>query len=355
MYADWLEQSVNDFGYIDRKYLIERYKPGYKKTISEMLIDLQSSRKKIRYERIISHISEYNISKDNIAFQINNYAFKGPDVTLKPSPSVTRIMNIGDSCTFGTYIDSLCYPRELERILNDSQLGKFEVINAGHLGINFNQVLAVLDEWLLLEPHIITIYLGWNRTILRADPRKNDYLYKNFALYKFYYHSFVNRSHLDSADDLYTGEYNLNDPILKKLQHKTFKYDLIVLEKIIKKISEKSPDIKVAIVTLAGLYSRNIIPSRGDLKKGYALAFTNNLAAWGILSEQYNRILRKFARQHNIYLFDLETYAIKNFHPRTKFFFDSVHPTPYGHSKIAYFIANSIANNIIGNRKSSSN
>lgn len=349
-YLDWLETSVNRFGYIDRKVGVERYRPGYQRTVAEILSELQCSGKTLSYELMRSYARSYRLAPIMVAFRINRFGLKGPEISLKPAPGVVRIMNIGDSCTFGPHIDTLSYPRQLERLLNQTELARFEVINAGHMGYNLQQVWSNLDEWLMLEPHIVTIYMGWNRTILRADPRKNDCLYEKSALYRFYYHAIVNRADAGGVQNLFTGRFDMNSAELQDLDKKRFEVDLAWLKKIVDKIRSKSPWEKVGLVTLAGLYSTDSQPSVEDVRKGYAVAFTANLAAWALLSENYNKRLRRFAFQEGIHLFDLEKYADETFHPRGDFFSDSVHPTPLGHLKIAEFLSKSIVADLLEER-----
>jgi lysophospholipase L1-like esterase len=207
-------------------------------------------------------------------------------------------------------------------------------------------VLALLNEWLVFEPSIITLYIGWNHTIARADPRKNDVLYDRFALYRLYYHAVINRADLSGYQALPGRRYDLSDPELQTLRSKTFAVDLEYLHKIILKIRAQSPSAKIMLLTLPGLYTTVEPPDRGEIEKGYATAFSSNLAAWSILSERYNEILRTFARKEDLVLVDLAKYAEREFRPRSQFFADSVHPSRLGYSKIAEILAESIKNEL---------
>lgn len=71
-----------------------------------------------------------------------------------------RIVAIGDSYTYGHGVPaSDAYPQQLEHILNASQRGRrFEVINAGVPGYNFDQAYTLLTRRLLeLEPDLVVI------------------------------------------------------------------------------------------------------------------------------------------------------------------------------------------------------
>ena len=69
-----------------------------------------------------------------------------------------------------------------------------EVINAGVPGSSLEKATKRIDELRTTDPDIVTIYLGWNGTIGRADPAKLSTLYRYSALYKVFYHLIQNRS-----------------------------------------------------------------------------------------------------------------------------------------------------------------
>lgn len=345
-YADWLEKSVHPFGYVDRKNFLERYKPGFKRTVADILRDLEGSGKTIGFHQTKTYVDQFQIALNEVAFEINSLGLKSPEIHLKKRPGSIRILTIGDSCTFGPYIDKLSYPRQLERLLNAGRSKSFEVVNAGHLGYNVESVLIRLEEWLRLKPDTVMIYIGWNRTILRADPKKNDQLYDRFALYRLYYHAFVNRMDREKFNTLFTGRYDMDDPNLRGLEKATFEIDLKYLRKIVSKIRAELPQARIALITLPGLYSPRVRPTGAEIAIGYATAFTANLAAWGILSERYNEVLRQFAREQHLLLLDLAAFAEEHFNPRIDYFVDSVHPSPLGYLEIAEFLAESIKANL---------
>jgi lysophospholipase L1-like esterase len=68
-----------------------------------------------------------------IAYHINRYGLRGPDVALEKGPGTFRVLCLGDSITFGEgvrYEDT--YPARLEELLSSRMTGKsVEVINAG--------------------------------------------------------------------------------------------------------------------------------------------------------------------------------------------------------------------------------
>ena len=92
---------------------------------------------------------------------INSLGLRGTEVRPRKRPGSTRILALGDSCTFG---GGRPYPGILQRRL-DRRFGegRFEVLNAGVIGYTSLHGLEWLErELLTLEPDVVTIYFGWN-------------------------------------------------------------------------------------------------------------------------------------------------------------------------------------------------
>ncbi len=98
-------------------------------------------------------------------YQINNHGLRGPNFAAQKPPGLTRIVCLGNSCTFGWQVSGdNTYPRQLEHILNGgTESGNWQVINAGVTGYSSLQGLRFLREDVLnWEPDIIAISYGWN-------------------------------------------------------------------------------------------------------------------------------------------------------------------------------------------------
>jgi len=100
---------------------------------------------------------------------INSFGFRGPEVSpWKPRGSV-RIVCLGDSRTFGLWMDAggfrydNDYPAALARMLHEDGEHDAEVINAGVIGYTSAQGLAQLQTQVVpLHPDIITVAFGFN-------------------------------------------------------------------------------------------------------------------------------------------------------------------------------------------------
>jgi lysophospholipase L1-like esterase len=98
---------------------------------------------------------------------INQVGLRGAE--LRPLRGQTRILCIGDSCTFGyapDVTDSQTYPALLAARLEQRYLDRFEVLNGGMSGFCSVDCLSFLAyKGLDLAPKCVVLMVGWN------DPR----------------------------------------------------------------------------------------------------------------------------------------------------------------------------------------
>ncbi|HVN85455.1 MAG TPA: GDSL-type esterase/lipase family protein [Candidatus Binatia bacterium] len=78
---------------------------------------------------------------------VNSLGIRGPEVTLEHPSGLTRIVVLGDSFTYGDGVAARnTLPAELERQLNQTLVGKFQVLNLGVPGYNTAQEVAYFRE-----------------------------------------------------------------------------------------------------------------------------------------------------------------------------------------------------------------
>lgn len=106
---------------------------------------------------------------------INKFGFRGADITLKPLEGVTRIMVVGGSTTFDSFVtqDDMAWPARLEYWLARLHpADSVEVINAGTPGYNvFQNTLRLESELHRYQPDMIILYHTHNdlfRALRRA-------------------------------------------------------------------------------------------------------------------------------------------------------------------------------------------
>lgn len=89
---------------------------------------------------------------------INSLGLRGPETTLEKPLGKKRVLILGDSFTFGTYVDQEeVYARVLERLLHASGYEEAEVINAGYAdGFDPDQHYAwLVNQGLKFSPDLI--------------------------------------------------------------------------------------------------------------------------------------------------------------------------------------------------------
>ncbi len=98
-------------------------------------------------------------------YQINSKGYREREFSTEKTPGTTRIICLGNSCTFGWKVNlDQTYPKVLEKLLNQNlPQPEFEVIDAGMTGYStFQGVRFLKREILAFHPDIITFSYGWN-------------------------------------------------------------------------------------------------------------------------------------------------------------------------------------------------
>jgi lysophospholipase L1-like esterase len=91
---------------------------------------------------------------------INNLGFRGRDLPVLRTPGVLRVLCLGDSYTFGAYVDDAeTWPAQLETALRVRQPGReVEVINSGIVGFTIvDEMDFIKEHGLQLEPDLVVL------------------------------------------------------------------------------------------------------------------------------------------------------------------------------------------------------
>jgi hypothetical protein len=118
-----------------------------------------------------------------IEMQINADGFRNPFDFETPKPAgVTRIVSMGASSTFGyTGQDDETYPVELAAKLNGRAPSgrRFEVFNLGIPHFRIEEIVALARaELAALEPDIVTLYAGYNNSMVYKARTEGSTLYR---------------------------------------------------------------------------------------------------------------------------------------------------------------------------------
>jgi lysophospholipase L1-like esterase len=328
-----------------------RLRPGYVRSIDELIEAKQSTGKLLAVEHYHSARERLDLTGDTVALRINSDGYRGPE--LDRTGRSTRWLTLGDSCTFGT-IEQFTYPRVLERELR--RVAPVEVINAAVEGYAPRHVLARIEEFKRLRPAVTIVYIGWNA------------LYAEHA----YFEARSVRPGIDPAGHLASirlarqaalglmrgrlaaGEEALaaylrakrpdpRDPLLDLLRDYTPSF-LGDVERI--GIEMRDAGSVVVLATLPGLYRTDAPPSARALAVGHLPRFTDNPYVLAAMAERYNDALRHMAAKHALELADLDRWAREELVPPERFFFDSVHLWEEGQAELGVHLAETLRHHL---------
>ena len=91
-------------------------------------------------------------------WHLNQFGFRGPDISVEPRAGTTRVMVLGSSEAFGLYEpDGKEFPRQLGTQL--SSHGAFEVVNASLFGMTLRSMVPFWRGWASrFRPQVVVIY-----------------------------------------------------------------------------------------------------------------------------------------------------------------------------------------------------
>ena len=314
-----------------------RPRPGYSATIDQVIVGKRKGNKVLAEELLQERVRKLQVPRDRIVMRINDDGFKGP--AIDKTHSRTRILTIGDSCTFGTMFDEYSYPRALERELG--RLGKpVEVINAGVEGYAPANVLWRIEEFKALRPEITTVYIGWNALYAEPESYGLEYYLKSLRLFRKAYGKVKEKifGRTEIALEAYSKPKHVqrDAPEVKALDGFTPPF-MTDLEMIVKEMRVAGSE--VVLLTIPGLFVMDEEPSPQALKVGHLPTFTDNPYVLAKVSAEYNKRLRGLAKTHNLLLVDLEEWSRDALKPRDQFFSDSVHVYEEGQVRIGQYLA----------------
>jgi len=344
-YLNLLESQLHGYDQVDRERAVIVLTPGAIVTARSFRAGMIANNKPLGVRSFDEWATARGVGDDVELFRVNSLGFKGPEIAIPKPQGTFRILTIGDSCTFLPVADQIGYPRILESRLRQFTSGsiKVEVVNVGVPGYNIESVQKRLDEFLKVEPDLITIYIGWNRTISRGDPRRNDNLYRRFALYRFAYHlPGVIRSRFGGADFTSRKTYETDGADVESWSSVSFTNELHDLRGMIGAIRGRYPNVHIVLVTLAGVFDQAVPPTEKAISMAYPTEFTPNLYAWPYLTARFNQEVRSLARDTGVGLADFERWMRERGTDRVAYFSDSVHFSEGGAQAMGEFLADEI-------------
>jgi lysophospholipase L1-like esterase len=342
---DRLEATLHGYEHVDYRRNLVVPTAGARVTVAELRSDLRARGRHWGLAHLDELQRKYSLSDTSVLISINDLGFRGPDVATPKPKGVFRILSIGDSCTWGLSVGGgHAYPRVLERALNEAIDGRgdlsVDVVNGGFCGDGLELSLARIDEFARVEPDLITIYQGWNRTIFRADHRKLGSLYRLSALYRLYYHTVVRppgRGHGRSGEHRLV--YDPRDPLLEPFRDYTFEHDVSDLDRLVRALRDRRPSATIVLITLAGLLDCDVQPDARALEMSFPLNQLENVYLFPLLTQRWNSAIRSYARTEGLDVIELDEYARTGLDCRSDYFLDNVHWNTEGYRKVGEFLA----------------
>jgi len=128
------------------------------------------------YDPQLLHRLKPNQSAFTHSFPVstNSYGLRNEEFSPTPPPGTVRVLCLGDSPTFGKGVAfGETYPKQLERLVNASGRGHYEVINGGVSAYDTWQEVAYLrDVGSTFAPHLVIVGFYANDIVPR--PRHLD-------------------------------------------------------------------------------------------------------------------------------------------------------------------------------------
>lgn len=309
----------------------KRLRPGFVETYAEAA-EFKHNTGRVLGER---YLAELRSDPSQVFVRINRDGFRGPEID--PAHRATRIVTVGDSCTFGM-AEAASYPRVMEDTLRRRGVA-VEVINAGVEGHTTGDVLLEVDRIGQLRPEWVTIYLGWNgffneEQVFGFPPLASWRLLRGVgrAIAKTY------RGRQADALSEYgkTKHPDRDAPAVRALDGFVPVFVRDVRE-IVRQIRARGS--RVVLFTLPGLYEMDREPTPAMLQMGHLPSYTDNPYVLAKLTARYNETLREMARNGSAELIDLDQWSRTTLQPRERYFFDSVHLTDEGQAMLGRYLA----------------
>jgi lysophospholipase L1-like esterase len=285
-------------------------------------------------------------TQDGHEFRINSKGFVGPEFADVPPEGITRIMAVGDSCTFTLGLWDIAYPAVAQRLLSTKLPARqFEYLNAGVEGYNSQYALGrIKDEIIRYKPHIVTLYVGWN-DLMKQNPESQGGSGEPSILAQFFNDSYLVKAYKKLL--FVNLRPLLIRPKVEPDEQDRHAYDDYTPQPYERNLREmitllRQHDIRVVLFTLPTVIETGLrvedLKARGVFFPYYAGTYsTDRLLS---LHAAYNRTIRNVAQQLTVPVVDLDEEF--NRLEKRQLFWDTMHPNEKGNAIISRLVSDRI-------------
>jgi lysophospholipase L1-like esterase len=313
-------------------------RPGFSET-PQQVIEAKKKAGRILAEKSWKElVTRVDVRQDERGIRINRDGFRGPEIDK--AHSHPRVLTLGDSCTFGSFLERYTYPRVLETEIRQRG-SEVEVVNGGVEGYAPQNILSRIEDFKALRPEITTFYIGWN-----ALYNENEFLdgidryLASVRLIKTasaVIHALAVTPQKAALESYNKPKHPRKDsPEVRRAENYSPSF-IDDVDRIVREMG--SVGSRVVIVTLPGLFTMDDAPSDLALKVGHLPPFTDNPYLLAKITERYNIALRELAKRRGLEVIDLEEWSRVALQPRDRYFFDSVHLYEEGQQRIGQYMA----------------
>lgn len=285
--------------------------------------------------------------------KINSLGFRGPEFSIQKPPNTIRIVCLGGSTTFDTYVSSndQMWTQKLETFLKERYFdANIEVINAGVVGYKVIDTLINLQTRILpLQPDIIVLYHahndingnlntflptknsprpGWVNSEggLKGFLRENSLLYQKSSLFLRY------------AQASSRGERGLRNQAISEAGLRNFERNLSLIA-----FSCTENNIKLIMPQVITGFRAEMTNEEQLANAKWALLFCWHLTLNGIYDAyiRYNEAIEKVAHESGAVFVE----STKEIPGGSEYFADGIHFTDKGAHRFAEIIGARILDN----------
>ena len=317
---------------------------------------LSSSRRIVFGLVLFGLVTVVTVGFFELALQVAAF-FVGPRALVASAPGEEEvILCLGDSNTYGVfYAQEKAYPAQLQSVLDSRAPGRYRTLNLGLPGMNSSQVASRLEGWIdRYRPRIVVVSVGinnyWNLSDTGAERSGGGPLLDRSRLYRLIRLLVTEASSLPSDTGRPEIEWVLPDGGVEYNQNVDADTGEVLIEHRGNWRDWNRSHAEVASELASDLSAVAELAAARDVElfvMTYAAAPLPGRVSRFAREQSVNEVMRRFSREHEVGLIDLEPRFRELLPPETPraLLFASEkesHANPVGYREVAVLVADAI-------------